>query len=232
MILLLSHFIMVLLNFHHLVTCFFCLINHVSSCVSPIFMTVFFFHVFIILPNFSHPFSSFRYCLKGVCTFHHYHFLIIFHHIAMFLLLFSYFIIFSSSLIISSLFSTWFCDRPHFSHQLSASCQCHWHSFIIVHHASHIFFILTLFLFFIAFHHLTHNLSSFCHCFWMCCSSRFIIFLNNFHHRAMVFCIVLITCHARISSFSCFGHQFDHVVIVSYMVSGFPKAQARLISIY
>ena len=125
LILLLSHFIMVLLNFHHLVTCFFCLINHVSSCVSPIFMTVFFFHVFIILPNFSHPFSSFRYCLKGVCTFHHYHFLIIFHHIAMFLLLFSYFIIFSSSLIISSLFSTWFCDRPHFSHQLSASCQCH-----------------------------------------------------------------------------------------------------------
>ena len=166
---------------------FFCLINHVSSCVSPIFMTVFFFHVFIILPNFSHPFSSFRYCLKGVCTFHHYHFLIIFHHIAMFLLLFSYFIIFSSSLIISSLFSTWFCDRPHFSHQLSASCQCHWHSFIIVHHTSHIFFILTLFLFFIAFHHFTHNTSSFCHCFWMCCSSRFIIFLNNFHHRAMVF---------------------------------------------
>ena len=212
---------------------FFCLINHVSSCVSPIFMTVFFFHVFIILPNFSHPFSSFRYCLKGVCTFHHYHFLIIFHHIAMFLLLFSYFIIFSSSLIISSLFSTWFCDRPHFSHQLSASCQCHWHSFIIVHHASHIFFILTLFLFFL---------------------SHFIILLIICHHFVIVFecvvhhvsssfstifiivpwffCIVLITCHARISSFSCFGHQFDHVVIVSYMVSGFPKAQARLISIY
>jgi hypothetical protein len=136
------------------------------------------FPFFIIFPIFSHPFSSFRNCLKGVCTFHHYHFLINFHHIVMFLLLFSYFIIFSSSLIMSSLFSTWF-------YYCVSVINIILSQFIMLLISSSWFWLC--FCVFITFHHLTHHFSSFCHCFLMFCSSRLIIVLINFHHRAIVF---------------------------------------------